>query len=529
MWSINKKYTASGKVILWLCLMFFCFRGVSQTFSTRSYGVSTTIYHSVQVLADGYLTCGLTIDTIPNAHFDILFSHFNAFGENIEEYHYGDSAFQYFTQENDYSYLSNYYIQQAVSEDESGTSIARLIWYNDMGDTLMTRRYYSPYYNEQNGNDFINPRYAILLSDSSVYFTAGISDPITANDVCIWHLDKHGNELWHYVYATEADPETCYSMIPWGDGGVMASIFRGIDDSYPLSDLVLLQLNEEGINIGEIDESVWNNYSVSIQAMLYDNGIVCGGSICEPGNENTRYSIWKLNDVGELLWNNPIGDYPPSNSNYTFQTLVKTIDGNYVGTGDFYYLGDQSNSYHADVNPIKISSSDGSVLWQRFYSIVNSQNDIHNAIDLKATPDGGVVFCGHASDAWSQNPNLELPAQQGWIVKLDACGCLVPGCDENCVVGVEETESSELKYFKYGPNPSRDFIHVYLRDIESLSLTGTEIQLHDLQGRLVKSFKPQRIDTTYLLDTEGISAGDYLLSLVCFGKVFQSERVLLVR
>ncbi len=527
MWFTNKKYTKSGKVILWLCLMFFSFNSISQTFSTRSYGVGTTIYHSVQVLEDGYLTCGLTVDTVPNAHFDILFTTFNSFGENIGEVRFGDSAFQNFTQENSYSYLSNYYIQQAVSEDDSGVSVARLIWYNALGDTLKTRIYYSPYYIEQGGDEFINPRYTILLSDSSVYFTAGISDPITANDVCIWHLDKYGNELWHYIYATEADPETCYAMIP-REGGIMAAIFRGINGSSCESDLLLLKLGSDGVNIGEIDESVWDNYSVTMQSLLYDNGIVCAGSVCESGYINSKSALWKLDDNGSLIWSTGIGDYSEqSNAFFSLYNLVLGIDGNYMATG--YYSYYQDDDLTTEVSVHKINSLSGDLMWTRYYHYVESQFDLHQAIDLKATPDGGVVFCGHASDAWSQNPNLEFPVQQGWIVKLDACGCLVPGCDENCVVGVEEVESAELKYFKYGPNPSRDFIHVYLRDIQSLSLVQSEIQLHDLQGRLIKSFKPQRVDTTYLLDTEGVSTGDYILSLVSGGKVMQSERVIVER
>jgi hypothetical protein len=527
MWFTKEKYKSSGKVILWICLMFFSFNGICQTFSTRSFGVVGTIYNSVQVLEDGYLTCGWTFDSLPNIHRDILFTHFSAIGENMGEIQYGDSAFQNFTQENDYSYLSNYYIQQAVSEDEEGISVARLIWYNSSGDTLMTRKYYSPYYIEQIGNEYINPFYAVLLLDSSVYLTAGISKPTTSNDVCIWHLDKYGNELWHYIYATEADPETCFAMIPW-EGGIMAAIFRGINGSSCESDLLLLKLSSGGINIGEISETVWDNYSVTIQSLLYDNSIICAGSVCESGYVNSKSAIWKLNNNGSLIWTTGIGDYSEqSNAFFSLYNLVLGIDGNYMATGYYsYYL---ENDLTTEVSVHKINSVSGDLMWTRYYHYVESQLDLHQAIDLKATPDGGVVFCGHASDAWSQNPNLELPVQQGWIVKLDACGCLVPGCDENCVVGVDESESAELKYFKYGPNPSRDFIHVYLRDIESLSLTGTEIQLHDLQGRLVKSFKPQRVDTTYLLDTEGISAGDYILSLVCFGKVFQSERVLLVR
>ncbi|MFM9985642.1 MAG: T9SS type A sorting domain-containing protein [Flavobacteriales bacterium] len=520
------------KIILWfsaLAVSLSCF--AQQTFSTRSYGVINTIYNSVQVLDDGYLTCGWTYDTIPDNHRDILLTKFNFYGENIEEYHYGNSSFESFTQENTRSELNNLYIQQASAIDLENIAIARLIWYNSNGDTIRTKEYYSPYYLQDQSNDFINPKYSLLLSDSTIYLTAGISKPGTANDVCIWHLDKDGNELWHYIYATEADPETCYAMIPW-EGGVMAAVYRNINDSEYQSDLELVIVEENGIDVSIINESVWDNSSSTIQHMLIDDGyIICAGGVAEFPDLNSRLAIWKIDSNGLLIWSQPIGAYPEENNNtYYFKNLIKTIDGNYVVTYEHYSPGSETNSYHFNVRVLKMSSLDGSLLWNRTYSIVESQNDIHAAIDLKATPDGGVVFCGHASDAWSQNPNLELPVQQGWIVKLDACGCLVPGCDENCTVSVaENNEVDNQSLFLVGPNPAQDFLNIYLKEISGIQHYDIVFEIFDLSGRLVKSFSPYKGDTTYLLDTNDINAGEYLLLLKKGNELLQSQKIVVMK
>ncbi|MFN0031426.1 MAG: hypothetical protein ACKVOR_04635, partial [Flavobacteriales bacterium] len=235
-----------------------------------------------------------------------------------------------------------------------------------------------------------------------------------------------------------------------------------------LNDLVLVHVNSDGTESEIIDEDLWNNYSLNIQAMLTDNGkIICAGAIRESEELHTRYALWKLDDNGELLWTSPIGEYPESNIGFhSFHTIVKVSDGNYVGTADSY---EYTDGPHWEVRVIKTDSIDGGLIWDRAYHFVESQSDTHDVIDLKATPDGGVVFCGDASDAWSQNPDLELPAQQGWIVKLDACGCLVPGCDINCVVGLEELGVEPLGFFKVGPNPARDYINIYLRLTPTLS------------------------------------------------------------
>ncbi len=527
MWFTKTKQKRS-RVILWLCFFISFYCNAQITFSTRSYGVINTVYNSVQVLEDGYLTCGWTYDTVPNINRDILLTKFNLAGANIEEFHYGDSSFQSFTQENSYSALENLYIQQASAFDGQPIDFTRLIWYNNMGDTLKTRDYFSPYYLEQNGMDYIRPLYSMLMPDSTIYFTAGIAAPVTFNDVCIWHLDKYGNELWHYIYATEADPETCFAMIPW-QGGVMAAIYLGLDGTEYGGGGVLQIIDANGNDGGTIDESVWDNGSSGILAMLLENDyIICAGGIADSPDYNSKLGIWKLDSDGQLIWNSPIGDYPTAITNsYYLRNLVKTIDGNYVVTCDFYYY---SNDSHMDIKLIKADSSDGSMMWERYYHFVESQSDMHHAIDLKATPDGGVVFCGDASDTWSQNPNLELPAQQGWIVKLDACGCLVPGCDENCVVGQQEFHlgSAETK-FKIGPNPARDYINIYLNKISNVQHSSLNIQVHDLAGNIVKSFAPHRGDTTYIVDTTGLAAGQYVVSLVREGVMVQSEKIVVAR
>ncbi|MFM9985644.1 MAG: T9SS type A sorting domain-containing protein [Flavobacteriales bacterium] len=520
------------KTIIWFSMLLFsiaCF--AQQTFSTRSYGIMNTVYNSVQVLDDGYLTCGWTFDTVPLIHKDILLTKFDLEGTNQWEQNYGDPQFETFTQENTNSVIEGIYLQQGVSENEEEIMLARLIWYNEMGDTLKTKDYYSPYFIEEGGDDFINPLFSFLLPDSTIYLSAVIfEDNGTANDVCIWHLDKDGNELWHYIYATEADPEQCYSMIPWG-GGVLAEINKGNDSNPFLNELVLIILNSEGQLEAEIPESLWNNYSYALTNLLIESdGVICNGSVCEEDGLTSQAAIWKIDPDGSLIWSQPVGGYANENNVYrAFQTLTKSTDGNYVSTGDFFIAGEE-NSYHFNVWVTKNDSSNGQLMWQRFYSIVESENDIHGAIDLKATPDGGVVFCGHASDAWSQNPNLELPAQQGWIVKLDACGCLVPGCDENCTVSITENESLENQsLFLVGPNPAQDFLNIYLKEISGVQYVDIVFEIFDLSGKLVKSFSPYKGDTTYLLDTTALESGEYVLLLKNGDKILQREKILVVR
>ncbi len=319
-------------------------------------------------------------------------------------------------------------------------------------------------------------------------------------------------------------------------GGVMAAIYKGLNGTEFGAGGVLLIVDAEGNDGGIIDESVWNNYSSGMRAMLVDNSkIIIAGSIADSPDYNSKIGIWKLEGSGDLVWSQTFGPYPPQNSTNRLNTLVKTMDGHYVCTSDHYYY---TNDSHFDVRVIKADSADGSLIWERYYHFVESESEIHSAIDLKATPDGGVVFCGHASDSWAQNPNLELPAQQGWIVKLDACGCLVPGCDINCTVGVEESANSEERkeLFLVGPNPASDYINIYLAasnpslfDLSLWDIRNSKFVIHDMNGNEVKSFALQRADTTYIVDTQGMAAGEYIISLVSEGNVLQTERIVVAK
>jgi len=214
------------------------------TFNTRSFGVINTIYNSVQVLEDGYLTCGWTYDTIPDVHLDILMTKFNLEGENIEEFHYGETGFETFTIQDGITQVPNLYVQQGQSNDTADIEIGRLIWYNGAGDTIKTKDLYSPYY-LGGGHESIILLYNILMADSTIYLTGTIfNQETTGNDMCLWHLDKDGNELWHYIYATEADPESCYAMVPW-QGGVLAEVFLGGENLFS-SGLKLIHLLADG-------------------------------------------------------------------------------------------------------------------------------------------------------------------------------------------------------------------------------------------------------------------------------------------
>ena len=169
---------------------------------------------------------------------------------------------------------------------------------------------------------------------------------------------------------------------------------------------------------------------------------------------------------------------------------------------------------------MKFDAQTGDIIWDRKYHYIEDTNDEHEIYDLTACPDGGVAFTGEALDLTiNGDPDYEYPLQQGWIVKVDEHGCIVPGCQENSISELE----SAISYFKAGPNPlaQGQNLHIYLGN----EATGT-FSLRDAQGKEIKSFSAQGKSTTYTWELN-IPAGSYMLSLVNEGRALQSQKIII--
>jgi hypothetical protein len=82
-------------------------------------------------------------------------------------------------------------------------------------------------------------------------------------------------------------------------------------------------------------------------------------------------------------------------------------------------------------------------------------------------------------------------------------------------------------HFIAGPNPASQFINIYFAGGD-LDLAQTHFDMYDLQGRLVYSFAPDAIDTTYMLSTEKFASGTYVLHLSHNGEKVQEQKVVVL-
>ena len=202
------------------------------------------------------------------------------------------------------------------------------------------------------------------------------------------------------------------------------------------------------------------------------------------------------------MWDTIIGDGYAQSFQNKFYALVESIDNSgYVAGGikkEYLPEEEQTASTGTTISQgwlVKVDE-DGEVLWDRTYHYVDTPNERQTLNDLKATSDGGYIFCGESRD---DSAEAIEPTQQGWLVKLDQHGCLVEGC--HLSDNIEELSTS-TEYFKAGPVPAGDFLNIYQTKALDNSFS---YQLHDMNGKLIEHFPAADFQTTFMLPVHELS------------------------
>ncbi|MEM8583007.1 MAG: T9SS type A sorting domain-containing protein [Bacteroidota bacterium] len=158
-------------------------------------------------------------------------------------------------------------------------------------------------------------------------------------------------------------------------------------------------------------------------------------------------------------------------------------------------------------------SNGGDLLWRRAYSHFDSSGTNNRIYDFKPSPDGGFIMVGETG-VFGVDPDNDtlglLPYQQGWIIKVDESGCLIPGCDDFVSSYEELIDAIEPDALVF-PNPvDRD-----LYFLTNLHGTSIQAQIFNEQGQLMRSWENLNHFTslTHSISVDGLSSGIYYLSL----------------
>ncbi|MCB9041853.1 MAG: T9SS type A sorting domain-containing protein [Lewinellaceae bacterium] len=400
---------------------------------------------------------------------------------------------------------------------------ALVIKYDLNGDTLFMRKYRSHFYPE----DPFLAGYSIAQGkDSNIYVLnwAGNPSGISNAELTITKLDKEGHLIWQKPYGNYL----------WDEPGFITSI-----DDYFIIGSVKKNINLTDQNytsqnhffaIDSSGQTLWSSSSPINELMdiphsivpTQDGGFVVATGLGEEWYANPRTNglwwksgyIYKLNPGMETEWAVEF-EAPIS---YHFNKLNKIIavsDGSgYVAAGmmtEVYSTTDLD--FHGWL--VKVSE-EGDSLWSRKLRFLEegAVDDLHEIFDLEEMPDGSLLLAGQVED-------LSLPTQrqQAWLLKVDAFGCLVPGCHLVNEVKFETPTDAILLLY---PNPAKDYLNVFLKDQHVFQRENPYFSIVNSTGQLIKQFTSDSLDeATHILPIEDLSAGAYFL------KYLDKEHVLI--
>ncbi len=455
---------------------------------------------------NGYVSTGFLGDSVNANATPMIFSKFDFHGEKVFQETYGGfNDYQFWAQNPDLQFLNDTtLIHSGVTFDDEGIRLGYLMKSNLEGDTLETIRFYSPNYPDDLEHSSMYPIRLEFAYDGNFLVLSGIVNDETNNDIIIQKFTSEGELLWDYQYATEQDPDVCDVILPTEDGGVIFIMDLVTDDG----GFTKLHFNKLD-STGSIDWSFFTSPSDNLggvkDVLLEGEYLICTTPEVKWENWSTMPGVLKIDTTGNIIWHTPVwqGDY---GFNHRGRQLIKAHDGNYI-TGGIHYedipdVPDDSSGFLAKI------STEGEVKWQRRFKYFDLFNDEHELYDLRATSDGGYIFCGEAKGTDEDNPEVTGPYQQGWLVKVDEHGCLVEDCHLSDNVSEIDVENKE--YFKASPIPASDFLNIYqAQQVSPLAL----YELYDLQGKLIKSIPIADKHTTLMVDVTNLISGSYILTL----------------
>jgi hypothetical protein len=404
---------------------------------------------------------------------------------------------------------------------------AIFIRYNAEGDTLFTKEYFNTNYPLK---DYLRPYDMKQTPDGGFVLANWFGTPTVGDtEVSVLKIDSQGNEQWHKIYGTPLR-ERPESILVAQNGDIIVGALRNntnmVNNNYIFTTWIM-GLNGEG-------DMVWSYFSPygELRGAANDMVLLDDGSLLVASGVGTeRFStsvnqvffekyLMKLNPAPyNIEWDLEFNGQHPSSLTKMSNLIMTNGGNNFVAAGTSYHQISVPGPFGWEntwttKGWLAKGTLSGEVEWEREYLFFENQQNKHTIYSIKETEDLGFIIAGESRDGSYQ---AEYP-QQGWLLKLDEHGCLVPGCQ---LVNSEEIfiEKPELAIF---PNPASDFLNFYLRSPAGENQEGA-FRIVDMSGKEILRYDRVSSGATFIVPVASYPSGTYVLQYLENGVVKTSK------
>ena len=493
------------------------------TFSQRfHFGFSAAALTNLVETDSAYFILGVIADSVPPHKESNLFLKASLEGEILIAKTLRDTAKSYETWFGNMAFNSKgQLVASGYSFDSTTKSL--LLLFSTEGDTILTGENPHPNYPAVRG--VLNRDFEVVSDGYLLINEINNPDGTGDTDMELLKLDTAGQKLWSRTFGITSRDDTPYNVIATTGGYIIASIRDNTNVAHQN-----IEARNHIFKINEAGEVLWEYFSPSGElrgkegrAIATSDGgllVLTGQGIEAPAGPGFSQLRWhnyafKLDSSRHEEWGVLVRDsFQAISYNNQLTSGIEVQDGSGYAVAGNLIEGTPEDGLYFDGVLAKISS-DGVLLWKRYYQHIPSQNTRHYINDLAQAPDGGFIMVGEVRDT------INAPRQQGWLLKVDEYGCLVPGCE--LVNSVEEPQTggdAKVNLLLY-PNPVGEQLQLYFSAEESAEYA---FRILDAQGREWRRFETQLPEVTLMVDVGELPGGVYFLQCLKEGNVVQVER-----
>ena len=484
--------------------------GQEETYNKRlSLGFNNLIFRSVELTDTCFIISGVGRDSFPGS----FFSRFDFSGNPIyfKLNKANDQLIRTWGRDLQ-EFGENQWIVSGEGADSTGGYVI-ILTQTSQGDTLKIVRFYHPDHPQE---QFIVSSAGLARMGNKWFLQMNIFNSMASppsNALFLAKLDQDLAINWTKLYESSKD-ETSRSVLAFGQNLLIGAWRTNFNTNIKSFNTQLYFLQIDTLN-GDINKTLLYPYTPTNQLLMgpaddmlveEDGSLIVatrkGKEIVVGSNGHIFWDgeVLKVNPaLNSVQWTCQFRAYQNSPLTQFYKIVMATGGDGYLTAGVGIL-----DSIHIGALLAKVSL-EGDSLWMRQYMYVTTPSCYNVIYDLEPTPDGGYVMVGEARPYNALDTLFPPPVQQGWILKVDEWGCLVPGCQLG--VATKDAPAGEDMALKVYPNPAFEVLYIHLPN------AGPEgrFRFVDILGRTIREFAASPGDTTYILPLEGIPAGWYVL------------------